>query len=263
MSIETKGALWLAVLAALEQATGEEPDCDDEGMNEADAQQLAGWADDLEARCGVDVDEFRPALARYVRRRNQSLILREFPDFADALHLPSFFPMVCEPWHNDICPVYRYRIEGRRADLWIDYANPEARELDGKRYTLAVYATDPDDSDIDREELAVFESEEPANFAALAVALCNEDNAQAVKDAAAFVRILRKWLTPEEFAEMQARNSAEKLAGVCHSHDFCDANMAMHAAIGEPEDIDAALDRMNAAWNAARLALCGVDTNEV
>jgi len=28
-------------------------------------------------------------------------------------------------------------------------------------------------------------------------------------------------------------NRAEKVKGVCHSHDFCDANMSMHAALEE------------------------------
>ncbi len=43
----------------------------------------------------------------------------------------------------------------------------------------------------------------------------------------AFVRKLREWLTPEEFAEMRRRQPTAP-PNVCASHDFCDANMAMN-----------------------------------
>lgn len=45
-----------------------------------------------------------------------------------------------------------------------------------------------------------------------------------------FVRILRKWLTADEFAEMRRRN-VQSPRGTCASHDFCDANMAMLEAV--------------------------------
>lgn len=46
----------------------------------------------------------------------------------------------------------------------------------------------------------------------------------------AFVSVLREWLTPAWFAEMQMRNSLQANPTICHSHDHCDANMAMVAA---------------------------------
>lgn len=42
-----------------------------------------------------------------------------------------------------------------------------------------------------------------------------------------FCKVLREWLTPEEMLEVAERNRVEDRPGVCHSHDFCDANMAM------------------------------------
>lgn len=45
-----------------------------------------------------------------------------------------------------------------------------------------------------------------------------------------FCAVLRQWLTPEQLAEAVARNAAETDPGICHSHDFCDANCAMHEA---------------------------------
>lgn len=69
-----------------------------------------------------------------------------------------------------------------------------------------------------------------------------------------FAAILRQWLTPAEFAEMVARNRAtDKRAGVCHSHDFCDANMAMDQAWREVvgTEIDADDEAQATLWNEA------------
>lgn len=78
--------------------------------------------------------------------------------------------------------------------------------------------------------------------------------------AAEFAKVLRTWLTPEEFTEMRCSNRGETDEGVCHSHDFCDANMAMLRALtnlGVPEDSvnyqdDATLELWNSAWDIAK-----------
>lgn len=78
------------------------------------------------------------------------------------------------------------------------------------------------------------------------------------KIAAEFARILREWLTDAEWAEMRRANAAETDDNVCHSHDYCDANMAMDEAFtnvrGEGADVgsyeDAAL--WGAAWDKAK-----------
>jgi hypothetical protein len=81
-----------------------------------------------------------------------------------------------------------------------------------------------------------------------------------------FSKVLRSWLTPEQMTEVIALNREEKSPGICHSHDFCDANMAMLEAIchelGLTEDqfMDQLMKEMNsnapcgefnALWNEA------------
>ena len=48
--------------------------------------------------------------------------------------------------------------------------------------------------------------------------------------ATAFAATLREWLSADQWAEMQARNVNHADDGICASHDYCDANMAMEAA---------------------------------
>ena len=74
----------------------------------------------------------------------------------------------------------------------------------------------------------------------------------------AFAAVLRTWLTADEITAIDAANRAEDPArNICHSHDYCDANMAMWEAFedvvgrepvdGEPDDtlwVDA--------WNVAQ-----------
>ncbi|MDP2828662.1 MAG: hypothetical protein Q8O37_08650 [Sulfuricellaceae bacterium] len=46
--------------------------------------------------------------------------------------------------------------------------------------------------------------------------------------AAEFSDLLKSWLSPEEMEEVVRRNEGEDDLNICHSHDFCDANMALH-----------------------------------
>lgn len=48
--------------------------------------------------------------------------------------------------------------------------------------------------------------------------------------AAEFARIVGQWLTPAEFKQMREDNQTLG-AGLCASHDYCDANMAMDEAL--------------------------------
>ena len=45
-----------------------------------------------------------------------------------------------------------------------------------------------------------------------------------------FFEVLKSWLEPWEMREVAKRNKEETSERVCHSHDFCDANMAMDEA---------------------------------
>ena len=88
--------------------------------------------------------------------------------------------------------------------------------------------------------------------------------------AAMLATVLREWLTEDEFGRMQELNRGYgHSSGICASHEFCDANMAMHEAFvrvfdREPllpsdveanpalagqEDID--ISFWNAAWDQA------------
>jgi len=68
-----------------------------------------------------------------------------------------------------------------------------------------------------------------------------------------YVTILTAWLTPEEWTEMRARNAADTDSKVCHSHDYCDANMAMCEAFESVTGYTPDGDNMDDAtlWNAA------------
>lgn len=72
-----------------------------------------------------------------------------------------------------------------------------------------------------------------------------------------FVAILREWITDEDWNEMLARNYAETDPRICHSHDYCDANMAMvdafQAVLGREPDVGTEADAAicNAAWDIA------------
>lgn len=79
--------------------------------------------------------------------------------------------------------------------------------------------------------------------------------------APAFSRILRAWLTADEFAELVEKTRDERQKGICYSHDYCDANMAMHAALvecgaidedGFEADDELLVDLFNDAWTLAQ-----------
>lgn len=76
---------------------------------------------------------------------------------------------------------------------------------------------------------------------------------------AKFAELLKRDLTPQEFAAMRAANAIETNKAVCHSHDYLDANMTMLEAFDElgvrsPIDFDhGANDHLEACalWGAA------------
>ena len=71
-----------------------------------------------------------------------------------------------------------------------------------------------------------------------------------------FTELLRAALSPAEFAEMADANANETDAGICHSHDYCDANQIMLNAM---ESLGIEYDAENTiysdAWLHARLEL--------
>ena len=82
--------------------------------------------------------------------------------------------------------------------------------------------------------------------------------AEADKVADAFIVKLREWLTPEELAAVDERNAREESPIVCHSHDFCDANVAL-AEVFEKYGLDplsqddSIINLWNTAWDIAKV----------
>jgi predicted metalloendopeptidase len=79
---------------------------------------------------------------------------------------------------------------------------------------------------------------------------------------ALFIRNVAEYLNnPEKLAEIDKLNSEESNPDVCHSHDFCDANVfmlaAVNATLGLPDDEydsdnQEQNDLFNAAWSEAK-----------
>ena len=76
---------------------------------------------------------------------------------------------------------------------------------------------------------------------------------QILKLARMFSSTLRDWLTKTEMKTVIARNAAEKDPNVCHTQDFCDANMAMADAFEKlfGREPDTGTDADSFAWNRA------------
>jgi len=74
----------------------------------------------------------------------------------------------------------------------------------------------------------------------------------------AFAAVLKEWLTDEQFQEMKDWNGQNRDNPCCASHDYCDANIAMHEAflktgIAKTEDeIFNNITLWNGAWAHAR-----------
>lgn len=69
-----------------------------------------------------------------------------------------------------------------------------------------------------------------------------------------FCLVLRDTLSPTQMAEVVRRNAAQPDPSICHSHDFCDANMAMAEAWEMLSTVPCGADcpdAVNAIWSAA------------
>lgn len=69
-----------------------------------------------------------------------------------------------------------------------------------------------------------------------------------------FFHVLQEWLSPLELRKVRERNAHESNDGICHSHDYCDANEAMGAAFDYynlPWATDEHQDEWMSLWNAA------------
>jgi hypothetical protein len=76
--------------------------------------------------------------------------------------------------------------------------------------------------------------------------------------AASFAGVLRSWLSPGKMKAVLRLNRGETDPGICHSHDYCDANMAMlealEGALGRPMELSQEVEMalFNRAWGIAK-----------
>jgi len=81
-----------------------------------------------------------------------------------------------------------------------------------------------------------------------------------VKVAKKFSQLLLVEIGKAKLAKAVKRNRAQKDPNVCHTHDFCDANVVMHHALGTCKVIRTKLSIANAsklwdeAWGMAKKA---------
>jgi len=69
-----------------------------------------------------------------------------------------------------------------------------------------------------------------------------------------FAELVRECLSDSEYKKMCRLNAAETDANICHSHDYCDANVLMADAMAEfdlPELSSKSDDDFIAFWGAA------------
>lgn len=85
----------------------------------------------------------------------------------------------------------------------------------------------------------------------------------AIRIARQFSEGIQQALTVGEFRRMIDANKAEANEGVCHTHDYCDANDIMHVSfiqeagydpLGETGMNEADTALWNAAWDIAKAA---------
>lgn len=164
-------------------------------------------------------------------------------------------------WHNDVCPSFADRpgdtaglsVKGTRV-LWVDHPDEDRREMPVRRFSVTTMDEEWQVKD------TIYEGDDID--AALAVILVTPEIL-----GAKFADLLKADFTRQEWSIMRQRNRTETHPGVCHSHDFCDANMVMLAAMVElclqsPADLSAlgetspqwnySVDLWNAAWDWAK-----------
>jgi hypothetical protein len=171
-------------------------------------------------------------------------IRTEFPDYGPLadIRFPNGF--VDTSWHNDACP----SIEGFGLRIWLDYAEPERREMGSEHPRFTVVQLDAEgELDSDPDALPLFMSDHWSEVFAFLLAR-------------RFAANIHEVLTDDQLNTVNMRNRAASNANTCATHDFCDANIEMDAAfsslMGRSFDCDSADDALlwNAAWDMAKRA---------
>lgn len=69
-----------------------------------------------------------------------------------------------------------------------------------------------------------------------------------------FSQGLHAYLSPEQIGEVVERNRTETVPGICHSHDFCDANMFLYDVFmkyGMNPAAEGGMDKWGELWDQA------------
>ena len=76
---------------------------------------------------------------------------------------------------------------------------------------------------------------------------------------------LRALLSPEEMQLVIVRNAAETDSNICHSHDFCDANVVLHEVFlahgMDPAD-EGGMEKWGSLWNETWMLAKGLGFND-
>lgn len=187
--------------------------------------------------------------------------LAEFgPDYAvpDSLALCVQFSDVS--WGNDASPSFMSKDLVKRGEkvfrsfIWVEHPDEAKREIPGKRFRVSLAEMDAKETEqLSGESFDVMETDDVTEAISEALSAVQNNPLNPEILAKAFSAVLFGWLTPEQRATVLERNKAEGNPSICHSHDFCDANMAMVEAfqnlgVGE---IDSQDDEQTALWDAA------------
>lgn len=177
---------------------------------------------------------------------------REFPDFdvATLPEIPAGFEDVS--WHNDNCPSFYNEADG--LILFVDYADASQREFpETKRFSLNLVNT----------TVCVIDSDDWQSVLNAIVDVLHPvstDIDSVIRLAREFGSLIQQDLGRAEFRQVIERNKNEDDSSICHTHDFCDANMLMSQAFQtvfeRPFDgnYDPHIKVWNDAWQVAKAA---------
>jgi hypothetical protein len=183
----------------------------------------------------------------------------QFPDYPES-DMPQDIPqgLTDSSWRNDTCPSFTVWENDESpafnwCRLWVDYADPDQRELKPiARFQLTLW---DDNSKID--PVTLLESDDwPAMRKQ--VEFYRDNLSDVLRLARYFAALIRAEYTSEEFAEVIRLNRMPKQTGTCATHEFRDANAYMYGAFAAlyfrtiefESEKDIAL--INAAWTIAK-----------
>lgn len=92
------------------------------------------------------------------------------PDFDLGFNLSDYPQLTDKSWHNDVCPSFTFKAGSQHLILWVDYENPDERELSQERYVVMTAINEGTESEPEiytgDETEVVFAAEKPAELKA-------------------------------------------------------------------------------------------------